>query len=75
MYPAYYKSLLIKNINKNDEWVGSLTLNLQEAGKDITQEQFNHIVRLLINKAIFYNILNYFMYQLTKRKGLNIHLY
>jgi hypothetical protein len=49
MYPTYYKSLLIKNINKNSEWVGSLTLNLQEAGKDLSQEQFNHIVRI-INK-------------------------
>lgn len=48
-YPAYYKSLLIKNINKNNEWVGSLTLNLQEAGKDMKQEEFNYIVRL-INK-------------------------
>lgn len=48
-YPAYYKSLLLKNINKNNEWIGSFTLNLQEAGKDMTQEQFNHIVRL-INK-------------------------
>ena len=49
MYPAYYKSLLIKNIKKDDEWVGSFSLNLQEAGKDMTQEEFNHIVRL-INK-------------------------
>jgi len=27
IYPAYYKSLLIKNIKKDDEYVGSLTLN------------------------------------------------
>lgn len=49
IYPAYYKSLLIKNISKDGEWVGSITINLQEAGKDIKQEEFNHIVRL-INK-------------------------
>ena len=70
MYPAYYKSLLIKNINKNDEWVGSLTLNLQEAGKDMTQEEFNHIVRLINKQSDTLQYIKLFYVSTNESKGV-----
>jgi len=70
IYPAYYKSLLIKNINKDQEWVGSLTLNLQEAGKDMTQEEFNHIVRLINKQSDMLQYIKLFYVSTNEANGV-----
>tara|TARA_Y100000385_G_scaffold226058_1_gene236647 strand:- start:14 stop:763 length:750 start_codon:yes stop_codon:yes gene_type:complete len=70
IYPAYYKSLIIKNINKNDEWVGSITINLQEAGKDIKQEEFNHIVRLINKQSDTLQYIKLFYVSSNEAKGV-----
>jgi hypothetical protein len=49
IYPSFFKSIKISDYNKSGEIVGSFNLYLTEQSKDITQEQFNHIVRI-INK-------------------------
>jgi hypothetical protein len=49
IYPSFFKSIKISDYNKSGEIVGSFNLYLTEQAKDITQEQFNHIVRI-INK-------------------------
>ena len=69
MYPVYYKSLLIKNINKDDEWVGSFSLNLQEAGKDMTQEEFNHIVRLINKQSDMLQYIKLFYVSTNESRG------
>jgi len=70
IYPAYYKSLLIKNIKKDEEYVGSLTLNLQEQGKDMTQEQFNHIVRIINKQSDILQYIKLFYVSTNEAKGV-----
>lgn len=70
IYPAYYKSLLIKNIKKEEEYVGSFTLNFQEAGKDLTQEQFNHIVRIINKQSDILEYIKLFYVSTNEAKGV-----
>lgn len=49
IYPSYFKSMKILDSNKSGEITGLFNLYLTEPAKDLTQEQFNHIVRI-VNK-------------------------
>lgn len=69
-YPSFFKSLLIKNINKNDELTGSITINLQEASKDLTQEQFNHIVRIINKQSKYMPYLKMFFVSTNEAVGI-----
>lgn len=51
IYPSFVKSFKILDQQKNGELTGLFNLYLTEQAKDMTQEQFNHLVRIINKQA------------------------